>query len=134
MTVAADDLIDLVVLALEALDRAHSELESLSETEMPTPDFIEGQLLERDGACAVLRRILRAAPPDRKRRLAAMIREEMAAQSGAYGREMGRVPVMPEVLRDLADVQETIRRRRLSHRGLDDALRDAVLLSDYAGC
>lgn len=130
----SDDLVDVLVLALEALDRAHSELEMLAETDVPTPDVIERRLREHAGACAVLRRVLRAAPPERRRRLAAMIREEMAAHEADYAGDMGKVPVLPEVLTELADVQQAIRRRRLSDRALDDLLRGVVLVSEYADC
>lgn len=117
-----------LVLVLQAFMLASDELDQLDATPMPMPDALEDLAVERNAACAVLRRVLRAAPPDRKRRLGAMIREELEAalhEPLVTDTIQLRVPTLPEVVERVRRVGDELERRARSDLAFADAYREA---------
>lgn len=118
---------DLFVACCEALEAAEGELDQLTETDMPASDALTDALRRQETAEAVLRRILRAAPPERKRRLGQMCRQERERHHAYHAEAMiGPASVMPEIRGELAQTRETIRRRAASDPAVADALRDVL--------
>lgn len=122
------DLIELFVEVAEALDAAHVELSTLNETGLPVPDAIEQLVHEH----AAMKGTLARLPAELRERAKAMYREEW--NRGRPDPPSLPVPVLREVLAQLEEVEETLRRRRLVEPGLDEAMRGGVYRSDFAGC
>jgi hypothetical protein len=114
------EVFTLVYCALEA---AAGELEAIEETPVPVPNEIDLALRHGAASEAVVRRILRAAPPERRRRLAAMCREErpMAIRM-APSLDQIKTTVLPEVKQEVRLALESVRRAAL----VDPAVRDAL--------
>lgn len=124
-----DDLLELFVEVVEALEEAHHELVTLEEMEVPLPDDLRTQLEERDAMAATLTAV---TDPELRAQLVASYREHMA-KANRYD-DAGKVSVSGEVLRTLEAVEESIRRRCVLVRELDLALRGALVRGDFAGC
>lgn len=110
MTDPEEDLRRAVETLARGFHAASVELELLQETEIPTPDRLSADLVTLEVVTAVLRRVLRAAPVERRRRLAEMCREEAARRIGRLPSvDLGGVPVLPEVVREVNAVTEDVR-------------------------
>lgn len=118
MAPPVDDALDLFALMLEALAVAHTELVQLGETGIPVPDSIE-QLGREHGA---MKATLARLPASLRQRAVAVYREEFERVRSSSV-ELS-VPVLAEVLAQLDEVVEVVRRRRLCSLALDRALYD----------
>jgi hypothetical protein len=122
-----DDLLEVVVALVEALDHAETELVQLGELEVPLPDRLLKQLEQRDAMAATLRRL----KPEKRAGYVAVYREEAANVTRTD--DGGKVPVSGEAMAEIAGALEFVRRRAVVCRPLDLALRDALLRSALAG-
>jgi hypothetical protein len=126
------DVDDLLVLLVERIDSAQCELKSIAETPLPVPDPLRTELEERDALRATLARLVEDDAALRDRAVA--IYREEAAKTARGDVACERFPVDAGVLEELAEVEELLRRRRLTFPKLEIALRDANLRSHFAGC
>jgi hypothetical protein len=118
---------DLFVKVCEALEAAEGELTMIEDCGVPASDALTEALRRQEIGEAVLRRIMRAAPPERRRRLGAMCREERVAHRYVNADAMIDGPhVMPEIKRELQECRETIERRAISDPGVAQALREVL--------
>lgn len=129
-----DDRLDLVVLLVELLDEAQTELAQLAEMPMPLGDDVLKQLEAHDAMKATLRRLIEgSADPQKVRADAeAIYRVEMARATRTD--DGPKCPVREELLKELAELGELLRRRAIGDRQLGDALREVVRVGDLAGC
>lgn len=122
----------LFVLVCEALETAQAELETLDGTDaeaFPVPDALQALLEQRAAAVAVLGRLRKADP----RKLARLTAEQWNAHlTAAWDEERAKAdadyvmpgaPVDKDVLQQLDEAHEVVRRSSLSDRGLADTLR-----------
>lgn len=134
----AEEACELLGVVLDALMDAAQEFEQIEDTPMPLSDHLE-RALRRGMTCeAVLRRIFAVAPADRRRRLAAMLREEASDQAPqitgddrrwryAYADPSERYPVLPEPKVAVEQALEQARRARTFASGpLQEVLRGRV--------
>lgn len=140
-----DDLRAALAAAVSALREAETELLQIAEVEQPTPDHLVRMLCRGEIAEAVLRRIVRAAPPERKRRVGQMMRAErewtpskrgpvpgrrlagstFGSWEWAKAGDLGAYPVLPEVTEELASAREQLRRLRALSPAVRDVLDEA---------
>lgn len=122
-----DDLLDLVGRLVDTLTVALVELEQLDEAEIPLPDRVVEQLCEHAAMKRTLARLIdgSTAPAKIRDRAQVVYREEMARASASG--DGGRVPVGENVLDELREVEEDVRRRRLVNDLLYDGLVVHVL-------
>lgn len=118
---------DLFAAVVEALEAANDELVTLSDgdecfQDAVMPEAVVATYQEHAAMVDVIRRIARAAPPERKRRLGLMCRTALAEHGGWQDMPSIRIPVMAEVLAQSADALELVRRRGL----VDGHVRDAL--------
>lgn len=132
-----DDLLELVAMLVGALDAAENELASLREMDhVPLPDELHAKLEERLVLIETLKRVrggLKAGAALDEAKLTAVYREERSRHPHVED-SLPPAPVLGDVERELADVQEVVRRRALVLPALDHALRGVPLREDFAGC
>jgi len=124
---------DVLAIVVDALEAAANELEDLSyghegmrEAILPDSVAVTYPPSTRPWPW-VIRRIARAAPPGRKRRLGAMCRQAFTESwEAAYDVPEIRIPVMAEVLTQTEDALELVRRRSLVDGDVRDALRSVA--------
>lgn len=129
-----DALVETVELLTIALGAAHVELDALTEYEVPLPDAVVKGLREREAMAETLKWLLDRSGVSVELAAAACKHYREALGKAHCSADGGPVPVDVGVLAELAGIEELLRRRRLTDRRLDDALRDLVLRSDHAGC
>lgn len=111
--------LDLFISVLEALVIAENELQQLETTEMPLPEEIIEQLRER----RLMLDAIAAAPGDvvdKLRELYAKADAELGQFAGPGG---PTVTLMPNVLADVDQVWELLRRAALTQPAVNEALR-----------
>jgi len=115
---------EVVETLAEAFVTVYHELEALDVTPVMVPVTLDRWKAERNTACAVLRRVLRAAPPERRRRLGQMIREEWENHQNdvIMEHELGTYPVMKEALYEARRAIDDLTRRERSDPEARDAL------------
>lgn len=124
---------DVLAIVVDALDAAATELEEIGDggeafQDAIMPDAIVATYREHMAMQDVIRRIARAAPPDRKRRLGEMCRSALNVAERAAWLDLPpiTIPVMAEVRSQVDDALELVRRRALVDGDVRDALRATV--------
>lgn len=124
------EALTLLVELVEVLDAAETELLQLDDTEMPVPDKVLSQLEERDAMERMLTRLFGAsADPPQMRALAQALYREERARACRTDSSGENVSVSADVLRQFAEMRETLRRRALVESDLATALDGALLRS-----
>lgn len=131
----AGEALLLIVELVEVLDAAEAELVQLEATEMPVSDRLLGQLEDGDAMKRMLTRLIDESANSAKmrERAQALYREERVKACRTDSTD-ARVPVTPDVLRQLAEAREIIRRRALVDGDLGHELDGALLRSAFADC
>jgi hypothetical protein len=115
-----DELVRLLVDVVRALDAAHAELIELSSLEdVPMPEGILKELEQRDALAATMARL----PEGLKEQARKVFAEEFAK---AVRTDDGPAPrVDGDVMREVDEAFELVRRARLVNSELDLVLREA---------
>lgn len=128
---------DVLAIVVDALDAAGQELEEIDDgdegfQEAIMPEAIVRIYREHMAMQDVIRRIARAAPPDRKRRLGEMCRSASNVAERAAWLDLPSItiPVMAEVRTQVNDALELVRRRALVDSDVRDALRVGSRMRD----
>lgn len=112
---------ELFVSVVEALHAAHSELEALTEVQMPLSDEVTAKLIEHGQLLGTMR----SAPDEWKPRLRELFNE--AERASHVAESGGTAPVDEGVLSGTREVWELLRRAALTQPAVDAALRSAVI-------
>jgi hypothetical protein len=126
MAMATDDVpADLFSAVVEALEAARDEFDQLTDPDFDVtgamlPESVEKMAREHAALLAVMKRLAEGSA-EKRAKLATMYRQEF---DNAFPDpiELGRVPVSHEVMRQMADALELVRRRAC----LDGHVRDAL--------
>lgn len=122
----ADELVEALRLAVRGLDAAAAELEAIGEVGPPVPDDLQWILDEHAAFKHVLSRLREMATPEERVRLFNLYRDAVPRCHGLY--ELPSYPVLPEVVREVDEVREALRRLELSSAEVRDALADVPTL------
>jgi hypothetical protein len=121
---------DLFAATVEALEAAHGELETIKagdEDWWPVPDDLQLFLDQREALLATLTRVCQGFEGKGQKatadRIRAVYAEELPKASAEY--RMPSAPVMAEVIEQVADALERVRRAKCVDGDVRDAL-DAV--------
>jgi hypothetical protein len=123
---ATDDVpADLFSAVVEALEAARDEFDQLTDPDFDVagamlPESVEKMAREHTALLAVMKRLAEGSA-EKRAKLATMYRQEL---DNAFPDpiELGRVPVSDEVMRQMADALELVRRRAC----VDGHVRDAL--------
>jgi hypothetical protein len=118
---------DLFAATVEALEAAHGELETLSEGGGLVPDDLQALLDQREALLATLARVCQGFEGKGQKatadRIRAVYAEELPKASAEY--RVPFAPVMAEVMEQVDDALERVRRAKCVDGDVRDAL-DAV--------
>lgn len=106
----AEDLIELCALLARTVERCAGELAELNETVIPLPEAMVTQLEEHAALVGTMKWLRERLPASIVEEMKARYRVELGKHNVTEGLE---VPVLPEVLEELDDVLEVLRRAQV---------------------
>ena len=128
------DVADVLVMVVERMDSAHCELIAIRDDPVPLSGKLLKQLEERDAAMATLTWLLeREGVPETLREKAEQRYREELVRANRTDDALEKYPVDEGILAELDEVDELLRRRRLTLPEVDAVLRGAFLRTQYTG-